>query len=213
MSTFVILLGGHLTLTERLKRQIEGARFIAADSGIGHAEMLGVMPELWMGDFDSAPEEFPERFNSVEKVIYPQDKDLTDGEIAADKAIQLGARRLILAGAFGGERSDHGMVHLAASFALRSRVAEVLLTSGTEEAIPLVPGEELRPDYPPGTLFSVLAWSDMQGLTLKGAKWPLENRDVEFGSSLTLSNEVDGNLSVQFRSGRALLYVNFQPSW
>lgn len=212
MSTFVILLGGHLTLTERLEQQLAGARFIAADSGIGHAEALGVMPELWMGDFDSAPEEFPERFNAVEKVIYPKEKDLTDGEIAANRAIRLGARRLILAGAFGGQRSDHGMLHLAAAFALRSRVDEVLLTSGTEEAVPLVAGEELHADYPPGTLFSILAWSDLKGLTLKGARWPLESRDVEFGSSLTLSNEVDDKLSVQYRSGRALLYVNFQPS-
>jgi len=212
MSTFVILLGGHLTLTERLRRQIEGARVIAADSGIVHADTLGVMPELWMGDFDSSPEAFPDRFSQVEKVIYPQDKDLTDGEIAANRAIELGATRLILAGAFGGNRSDHGLMHLTAAFALRSRLGEVILTSGTEEAIPLVPGEKLKTDYPAGTLFSVLAWSDLKGLTLKGAKWPLENRDVEFGSSLTLSNEISENLNVQFRSGRALLYVNFQPS-
>jgi thiamine pyrophosphokinase len=212
MSTFVILLGGHLTPTGRLKRQIEGARFIAADSGIVYADMLGVMPELWMGDFDSAPEAFPDHFNAVEKVIYPQDKDLTDGEIAANRAIELGATRLIYAGAFGGNRSDHGFQHFAAAFALRSRVGEVILTSGTEEAIPLIPGEKLKTDYPAGTLFSVLAWSDLKGLTLEGAKWPLENRDVDFGSSLTLSNEVLESLCVQFRAGRALLYAQFPPS-
>jgi thiamine pyrophosphokinase len=212
MSTFVILLGGHLTPTGRLRRQIEDARFIAADRGIIHAEALGVTPELWMGDFDSAPEEFPDRFNSVERAIYPEDKDLTDGEIAADRAIELGATKLVLAGAFGGDRTDHEILHFTAAFALRSRVSEVILTSGIEEALPLVAGDELRADYPPGTLFSVLALSDLKGLTLRGAKWPLENRDVEFGSSLILSNKIKDNLSVRFRSGRALLYINFQPS-
>lgn len=49
MSTFVILLGGDLVVTERLKRQIAGARVLAADGGIRHAEALGVEPELWLG--------------------------------------------------------------------------------------------------------------------------------------------------------------------
>ncbi|TIT31323.1 MAG: thiamine diphosphokinase, partial [Mesorhizobium sp.] len=53
MSTFTILLGGDLLRTPRLDRQVEGSRVIAADAGIGHARMLGLVPELWVGDFDS----------------------------------------------------------------------------------------------------------------------------------------------------------------
>ena len=56
MSTFVILLGGDLVVTERLRQQIAGARILAADGGIRHAAALGVDPELWLGDFDSTPE-------------------------------------------------------------------------------------------------------------------------------------------------------------
>ena len=54
MTLFLILLGGELTVTERLMRQISGARVIAADSGMRHAAALGVNPELWIGDFDSS---------------------------------------------------------------------------------------------------------------------------------------------------------------
>ncbi|MCB1719598.1 MAG: thiamine diphosphokinase, partial [Candidatus Competibacteraceae bacterium] len=51
MSHFVILLGGDLSPTPRLRDQVAGARAIAADSGIRHAEALGLDPELWTGDF------------------------------------------------------------------------------------------------------------------------------------------------------------------
>ena len=54
MTCFAILLGGDLTVTPRLKSQIRGARVIAADSGMMHAAALHIMPELWVGDFDSA---------------------------------------------------------------------------------------------------------------------------------------------------------------
>ncbi len=41
--------------TPRLERQIAGSRVIAADAGIGHARLLDIVPELWVGDFDSVP--------------------------------------------------------------------------------------------------------------------------------------------------------------
>ena len=59
MSRFIILLGGKLVRTPRLDAQMAGARVIAADAGMCHAAMLGVVPELWVGDFDSAPADLP----------------------------------------------------------------------------------------------------------------------------------------------------------
>ena len=53
MSKFAILLDGHLKVTARLEQQLSGARVIAADGGIVHANALKLSPELWIGDFDS----------------------------------------------------------------------------------------------------------------------------------------------------------------
>ena len=44
---FVVLLGGALTVTPRLRADVAGARVIAADGGMRHAESLGALPELW----------------------------------------------------------------------------------------------------------------------------------------------------------------------
>lgn len=204
MSLFLILLGGNLNVTDRLRRQIEGARVIAADSGIRHAETLDVVPELWLGDFDSVPVLVPDRFSSVPKLEFPVDKDQTDGELAIAEARDRGASRLILAGAFGGPRSDHAHLHLTAALRAAEQDIDVLLTSGLEEAVP-VTSEPRRHEFADGTLFSVLGFTALTGLTISGAKWPLTNQEVPFGSSLTLSNEVNGDLTVELDSGRALL--------
>jgi len=210
MSTFTILLGGDLIRTPLLDRQVEGTRVIAADAGIGHARMLGVMPELWVGDFDSVPADLPDDLASVPRQVFPPEKDKTDGELAIAAALERGAASLVLAGAFGGKRADHAFLHLALSIHLAETGTQVLLTSGAQEGIPLLPGKAGF-DYADGTLFSILGFSDLSGLTVTGAKWPLAHVEVAFGSSLTISNEVKGRLEIALGGGRALLLAHPYP--
>lgn len=204
MSTFVILLGGDLTVTDRLRQQIAGARFLAADSGMRHAASLGVVPELWLGDFDSTAPELLHEFAHVPRQTFPVAKDMTDGELALDHAYQLGATRVILCGAFGGERTDHTLLHLtmATRYAIAGR--EILLSSGFEEASPLVPGN-YQYDLPDGTVFSILSFSQLEGLTIEQAEWPLDKITLPLGSSLTVSNVVRGNLCISLYAGHAVL--------
>lgn len=210
MSLFVILLGGDLVRTPLVDRQIAGARFIAADSGIRHAGILGVVPELWIGDFDSVPEIMRAQYPDIPTAIYPSEKDKTDGELAVDAAFERGATALVLAGAFGGQRTDHTFLHLASAIRLAEAGVSAVLTSGAQEAHPLLPGET-RFGYEAGTLFSVLGFSALSGLTLSGVKWPLREADIPFGSSHTLSNEVQGDLKVSLRGGRAVLLAHPFP--
>ncbi|PBC06010.1 thiamine diphosphokinase [Mesorhizobium sp. WSM3860] len=210
MGTFTILLGGDLVRTPRLDRQIEGSRIIAADAGIGHADMLGLLPELWVGDFDSVPVNLPENLAAVPRKIFPAEKDMTDGELAIAEALARGATSLVLAGAFGGKRADHAFLHLALSVRLAEAGTTVLLTSGAQEGVPILPGKAGF-DYADGMLFSVLGFSDLAGLTVSGAKWPLVSVEVAFGSSLTISNEVKGRLEIALERGRALLLAHPYP--
>ena len=208
MSKFTILLGGELTVTSRLRGQIAGSRVIAADSGILHAAALGVRPELWAGDFDSVTAEQRKAFAHIPQMEFPSEKDMTDGELAVEEALARGATSLVFAGAFGGARADHAFLHLAAALALTERGVPTLLTSGNQEGVPLEPGREAAFDYAPGTLFSVIGFSDIEGLTISGVRWPLSERSVPFGSSLTISNIVAGELTVKIAAGRAILIAN-----
>lgn len=215
MSTFTILLGGDLVRTPRLDRQVADTRVIAADAGIDHARLLGLMPELWVGDFDSVPADLPADLAAVPREVFPSEKDKTDGELAIAAALERGATSLVLAGAFGGKRADHAFLHLALSLRLAEAGTKVLLTSGAQEGAPLLPGKAGF-DYADGTLFSVLGFSDLSGLTVSGAKWPLDHVEVVFGSSLTISNEVKANktggrLEIELGHGRALLLAHPYP--
>ncbi|QDZ00420.1 thiamine diphosphokinase [Nitratireductor mangrovi] len=207
MNLFAILLGGDVQRTPRLDAALAGARVIAADSGIRHAAELGLQPELWIGDFDSVGEAEIAGHPNVEREVFPPEKDQTDGELAIAAAIERGAGSIVLVGAFGGPRADHTFLHLTAAIGLVERGITTLLTSGREEGHPVLPGAASF-DYAPGTLFSLLAFSDLSGLTVTGAKWPLDQVEIAFGSSRTLSNEVESALSVSLGSGRALLLAH-----
>lgn len=208
MSQFLILLGGDLTVTKRLKQQIKGSRVLAADSGMRHAAILGVEPELWLGDFDSTDAALSERYHHVPRQEFPVAKNMTDGELALHEAYARGATQVILAGAFGGERTDHTLLHLSMATAQAESGRRLFLTSGLEEATPIVGDVSAKDrifDLPDGTLFSLIGFTELVGLTLSGAKWPLQQVTVPFGSSLTLSNSVKGKLSVGLDAGLAVL--------
>lgn len=210
MNRFTLLLGGDANPTPRLLAQVAGTRVIAADSGIRHAPALGLKPELWVGDFDSSTEALEQAYPDVPRERLPAEKDKTDGELAAAIALREGARSLVMAGAFGGPRADHAFLHMALAMRLCEEGVDVILSSGSQEGLPIRLGTTAF-DFVAGTLFSVVGFSELAGLTVTGAKWPLHDVDVPLGSSWTVSNAVEDALSVTLRRGRALLIAHPYP--
>jgi thiamine pyrophosphokinase len=205
MSKFVILLGGDVTPTVRLKAQLAGARVLAADSGMRHAEVLGLTPELWVGDFDSTPTALRDQWSRVPQERFPVAKDKTDGELAIDSALKLGASEIILVGAFGGQ-FDHAMAHATQLIAVAERKINIFATSGGEEAWPLLNSLTLW-QIPKGTRVSVVGLTALKSLSIIGVRWPLNKRDVAMGSTLTLSNESSGDVAITLEQGRAVVLL------
>ncbi|GGE21144.1 thiamine pyrophosphokinase [Aureimonas endophytica] len=205
MSRFVILLAGPIAPTEALRRAVARCRVLAADRGMTHAEPLGLEPELWVGDFDSASAELAARHPAVPRAAFPRDKDMTDGEIAIEEALRRGATDLLLVGALGGPRTDHAFAHLVLALRYAEAGHRVALFDGREHAVPLRPGET-RLATVPGAAFSILKFGDLEGLSIAGARWPLNDVALPFTSILTQSNEATGaEVTVTLRQGRAIL--------
>lgn len=208
MKKFVILLGGDITPTPRLIALCQNATVIAADSGVRHASALGLDVSLWLGDFDSTTPALLRKFKHLPRETFAREKDKTDGEIAINEAISQGATDLILVGAFGGPRTDHALLHMAQAIALAKRGLNIVLNSGAEEGYPIIGGEQSF-DFSDGSVFSLIGFTPLTGVTISGARWPLANCDVPFGSSMTLSNEVSGTLNISTKSGDSILLLSF----
>jgi thiamine pyrophosphokinase len=204
MSKFVLLLGGPVTVYPRLLGQVEGARVIAADSGIRHAGPLGLTPELWVGDFDSTDGELALQYAEIPRLEYPAEKALTDGELALQVALEAGASEIVMVGALGGERADHAWAHVVKALSLALEGRHTYLTSGAEEGYPLLPGRLIL-DLPKASMFSVLGLDRLEGLTIDNARYPLNGYELPFGSSRTISNVAEGEVTFDLRAGRALV--------
>ena len=196
-----ILVGGRLTLTPALAVLPRPDMVIAADGGARHAALLGVRIDAWVGDFDSSDD----LGLDAPRTTYPRAKASTDAELAIDLARKQGATDLVILGAFGG-RFDHTFALALGAVRLAQEGLSVLLHSGDEWGRPLLPGKVLRLDVFPGQSFSVLAASELRGLSIQGARWNLAGKDVPLGSGLPVSNEAAGTrLTLILRAGIALV--------
>lgn len=206
MTRFAILLAGPVRPTAALRAALGGRRVIAADAGIAHAEALGVRPGLWVGDFDSAPVADWPGFAAVPRQEAPREKDETDAELAVAAARARGARDILFVGALRGPRSDHAFSNLVLALALAGEGLRVELFDGCERAFPLGP-EPLRVHARAGQTFSILRFGAVEGLTLGGARWPLDGVDLPFHAILTQSNEARGPIEARLARGEAILIL------
>ena len=200
----LVLLGGPLVATPALVAAAGRARLvIAADGGVRHAAALGVEPALWVGDFDSVNLEDLSRWAHLPRLEYPRDKDATDAELAAQAALKAKPARLLFAGGLGGEL-DHELGNLTLAVALARQGVRTALSSGPTWAFALTPpGLEL--DLVPGTPFSVVPLADLEGLSIKGGRWELEDARLPLGSGRALRNEAVGPVAVGLAGGYGLL--------
>ena len=205
MSKYAILLSGPVVKTPRLIKQLSNARVIAADGGMAHAAALKLSPELWVGDFDSTPQNLADQWHNVPRQTHPVGKDASDGELAISEALRRGATSLILVGGMGGQL-DHVLAHAGFLLALAKRGIDVMMTSGTEEAYGLVSDLEFA-DLKQGTRISVMPFSDLAGLSISGVKWPLTNQLIRLGSAHSLANEVSGQVKLSLASGSAIVVI------
>lgn len=186
---------------------------VAADGGGVLCRDAGRLPHLWVGDFDSTPEEAVEeaRRLGTEVVRYPTDKDASDLDLALDAARERGPSRVTLTAAFTG-RLDHTIAGIGTLFR-----AVDLAAAGVEPSFTLYPLDaSARPALvlreSPGTTVSLFAFERGARVSVSGLRYPLRDAPLPRLSSLGLSNEaVEPEQRVVARAGRVLVIVAREP--
>ena len=200
MSRCVIFGGGDPVSAETVRNELTGGEFfIAADSGWLLMEKLGIIPDLVIGDFDSAPEpELPA------KLLFPVEKDDTDLMLAIKEGLSRGCTDFVIFGATGG-RLDHTIAAIQSLAFLLDNSASGVIVSDTERIEVLDPGRYFFPERDGYTL-SLFAYSGcVSGLGLKGVKYNGEDLVLNSGFPLGVSNSItDHKAEVSFTSGRLL---------
>ena len=179
-----------------------------ADGGVRSARSAGLKPDYLIGDWDSGGAPEP----GVPCVTLPVEKDMTDLQAAADQAMGLGFRELLLCGCTGG-RMDHTVANLALLEWIAGRGGEALLVDEGNEVRFLEGPAELRlANRPPYRYLSLVPLDrTISGVTLRGLKYPLTNAVLTRGDTLSVSNEPLGpQAELSIASGRLLL-IRSQP--
>ena len=109
----IIFANGDLPDLEKARALLRDDDFIiAADGGTRHALALGLTPKIIIGDMDSLPANFEISKFDDDVILYPQDKNETDLELAIQHALTLNPEQIIILAALGG-RLDQTLGNIA----------------------------------------------------------------------------------------------------
>jgi len=202
MKRCVIVGGADIGDYERIRGALRPDDFcICCDSGLRHAEKLGIVPSLIVGDFDS--HERPD--TATETIVLPREKDDTDTVYAAKEAVRRGFEEFLLIGMIGA-RFDHtfGNVSLLLWLDSIGKKAQIL-DDWSEMEIVSRQTAEIDDTYPFFSLLNIDGTA--RDITIRGAKYPLEGAEIRSDYQYGISNEVipGGKATVSVGEGRALL--------
>ncbi len=175
--------------------------FICCDSGLYHCEGLDIRPDLIIGDFDS--HEKPE--TAVETISLPREKDDTDTMAGVREAADRGFRDFLLIGIAGG-RIDHTLANLYILLWLDNRGLKALAADDFSEMEIAAESPAFVEDRFP--FFSLVCISGrVKGVTIKNAKYTLENAEIGSEYQYGVSNEpLPGQTAViTVKEGKLLL--------
>jgi len=197
----VIFGGAGMADDALIRRSLRPDDFIlCCDSGLCHAERLGLRPSLVVGDFDSHAKP-----DSGDVIVLPREKDDTDTVFAAREAVRRGFEDFLLIGVTG-RRFDHtfGNISLLLWLHEQGKRARILDDYSEMEIVSRDP-VEIDGRYPYFSLLNISGTA--RGITIRGAKYPLENAEIRSDYQYGISNEVlpGQTATVSVREGCLLL--------
>lgn len=178
-----------------LYKKEEFHKVIAVDDGLAALDAIEVLPTDIIGDFDSVSPSLLEKYKNKKEIIihtYPSKKDATDSQLALELAMLEKCDSIIILGATG-TRLDHvlGAIYML-QIPLERGIDCCILDENNRITLinkpKIIKKKEIMGNY-----ISLMPFTEkVDGITLKGFKYPLENYYMELGKSPTIgiSNEL-----------------------
>lgn len=203
----VIVTGGMLdaTFACSILRKSCVEEIIAVDKGLLFLHEHGITPTYIVGDFDSAGKELVQYYQEQTQIPirrYNPIKDASDTEIAIRDCVDRHSREVIILGG-SGTRLDHTWANVQClTIAAKAGVEAYLLDPHNRIRV-VYSGFSIRKEEQFGSYVSLFPIGGcVEGLTIRGVKYPLQDHRLEACDSLSVSNEiVEEEMEVRFRSG------------
>lgn len=170
---------------------------IACDKGYEYAKSKKITPDLIIGDFDSYSGNLP---SEIPVLTLPCEKDETDTMAGVRYAAEHGFNKILLFCALGG-RLDHLLGNIqTAAYAAKSGLNvkicdeqnEIYVFSNSSVSLPK------KEDFS----ISLVALTDKcENVTVSGGKYELKNAVLTNTSTLGISNEWIGDITVSVSDG------------
>ncbi|MDZ4178303.1 MAG: thiamine diphosphokinase [Coriobacteriia bacterium] len=183
---------------------------IAADGGAELCLHFGKVPDVCVGDFDSASPETLARISELGGEIrrFSAVKDVSDLDIAVGVARELVAGTITVIAAFS-ERLDHTL----AALGTLARAADLHAVADegvwVAHALCATSHAELVLAEAPGTVLSVIALGGDACVSIGGVAYPVDKAQLRALSSLGLSNvAVEPAQHLTVSAGQAIVIVN-----
>jgi len=213
MQRIIIFANGDLPDPNQARDLLRADDFIiCADGGTRHALVLGVTPNLVLGDMDSIQtnqwQELERSGVSIE--LFPRDKNETDLELAIDRAIELEPQQIVIVAALGG-RLDQTIGNLALLTDIRLSTFDVRLADGVEEMF--ICRNQVQVYGRSGDIVSLIPWGNpVRGVQTQGLRWALKSETLYPEKTRGISNELlSETADVKIASGTLLVIHTRTP--
>lgn len=197
----VIVTNGEIENIRTLDKHIFESDFvICVDGATRYLKEIDMVPNLLVGDLDSISLDDMEWVKSkgVKLRKFPKEKDKTDTELAIDFALEHSPTMITLIGAIG-SRVDHSMGNI---FLLKKILDENILGRIVGENLEIYLTEDnLSIEGELGDILSLIPLSkSVEGVTIDGLIYPLNDAELSLGSTWGISNEFErpiANISIK----------------
>ncbi len=192
-----------------------GDLVIACDGGYEYCNMIGLQPDLIIGDFDSVSEHVKSQILSIQEeklaevISLPVEKDDTDTMAALRIGIERGFRDFRIYGALGG-RVDHTMANFHSLVFLLDHGAKGYILSH-DTMVTAIRNDTMRLHKGMEGIVSLFPLEkEISHVTIRGLKYTGEDMTITNGFPIGVSNAFIGEpAEITVGNGTALVIVSW----
>ena len=198
--------GGRRTNEKFFLELARGRKVFAVDKGIEICRDLNVVPEILIGDFDSAESSAVDwaRAKKIQIERHPVDKDFTDTQLALNLVDE--KNFVVVTGIFGG-RFDHLFSNVLTCAAAKNRCC---LADEREIIFFVNGGESFTVNFfsRPKALSLLPVTEICEGVTIKNVHWELDGATLRQNFPNAVSNRVESaEIKISVASGTLAVYT------